>query len=85
MSHRDHQHYILGLEILVQRDVSRLTARNHKLPKVVLRGAADEGMSLQDSQALEDDLFDRECGRRILVGQEFEEAIEIGVGASGNF
>ena len=85
MSHRDHQHDILSLEILVQRDVSRLTARNHKLAEVVLHGAADEGMSLQDSETLEDDFFDRECGRRILVGQKFEEALEIGVGASGNF
>lgn len=83
MPYGEDEHYVVSFEVLIERRISGLPARNDKLAKLMLHRPTDERMTSENLEAIENHLLDRCCGRKILVGQKFEKSIEIGVRRRG--
>jgi hypothetical protein len=77
MSQRQYQYDIRGFRVLVQRNVSRVPARNHELTQIVFHRSPDKRMALKYANRFLNDHHCSACSPRLDLEQELEYAFEI--------
>jgi hypothetical protein len=71
------------LVIVVQRDEPRLSERDDKLPKTLVRAPASLRVACELVQIVSDVGYHPGCQHRIFAGVELEDAYQVGLSSRG--
>lgn len=85
MPQRENKNHIVRLDVLIQRHVSGLAAGYHQFSEISVRRAADERMTRENFEPVENHVLDRQRRYGIFVGQELKKSVEVVECGSGKF